>query len=168
MNYHALVIGIDEYPLLRRMTPGGQPLGDLKGCVNDARRMAQVLCQRYLFPAAHVTLLINEQASREGILGGLADLLRRIDPGDVAVMFDDRNRFVAVGLWDPGSPIRIKVLQASTPVEVGAELWNDRLAHALARRRPPLVRLPSSSRCSPNQPTRTADVSGDACILSSS
>ncbi len=56
------------------------------------------------------------------------------DPGDVAVMFDDRNRFVAVGLWDPGSPIRIKVLQASTPVEVGAELWNDRLAHALARR----------------------------------
>ncbi len=87
MNYHALVIGIDEYPLLRRMTPGGQPLGDLKGCVNDARRMAQVLCQRYLFPAAHVTLLINEQASREGILGGLADLLRRIDPGDVAVIF---------------------------------------------------------------------------------
>ncbi len=56
------------------------------------------------------------------------------ESGDVAVMFDDRNRFVAVGLWDPGSPIRIKVLQSSTPVDVGAELWNDRLAHALARR----------------------------------
>ncbi|HPU40649.1 MAG TPA: hypothetical protein PLS63_13845, partial [Microthrixaceae bacterium] len=37
------------------------------------------------------------------------------ESGDVAVMFDDRNRFVAVGLWDPGSPIRIKVLQSSTP-----------------------------------------------------
>jgi 23S rRNA (cytosine1962-C5)-methyltransferase len=56
------------------------------------------------------------------------------EPGDVAVMFDDRRRFVAVGLWDPGSPIRIKVLQSSGPVDVGPELWNDRLAHALAHR----------------------------------
>ena len=87
MNYHALVIGIDQYPLLRRTTPDGQPLGELKGCVNDARRMAQVLCQRYLFPAAQVTLLLNEQATREGILGGLADLLRRIEPGDIVVIF---------------------------------------------------------------------------------
>lgn len=56
------------------------------------------------------------------------------EPGDVAVIFDDRKRFVAVGLWDPRSPIRIKVLHASTPVQVGPELWNDRFAHALARR----------------------------------
>ncbi len=56
------------------------------------------------------------------------------DPGDVAVVFDDRNRFVAVGLWDPTSPIRIKVLQSGNPVDVGPDLWNDRLAHALARR----------------------------------
>lgn len=87
MNYHALIIGIDQYPLLRRTLPGGPLLGDLKGCVNDARLIAQVLCQRYLFPAAQVSLLINEQATREGILRGLDDLLHRIDPGDVAVVF---------------------------------------------------------------------------------
>lgn len=56
------------------------------------------------------------------------------EPGDVAVIFDDRKRFVAVGLWDPRSPIRIKVLHSSNPVQVGPDLWNDRLAHALARR----------------------------------
>lgn len=56
------------------------------------------------------------------------------EPGDVAVIFDDRRRFVAVGLWDPRSPIRIKVLHAASPVTVGADLWHDRLAHALAHR----------------------------------
>ena len=56
------------------------------------------------------------------------------EPGDLAVVFDERRRFAAVGLWDPASPIRIKVLQSSHPVEMGPELWNDRLAHALAHR----------------------------------
>ncbi len=56
------------------------------------------------------------------------------DPGDVAVIFDERRRFVAVGLWDPRSPIRIKVLHAASPVTVDADLWHDRLAHALAHR----------------------------------
>ena len=56
------------------------------------------------------------------------------EPGDVAVIFDDRRRFVAVGLWDPRSPIRIKVLHAASPVTVDADLWHDRLAHALAHR----------------------------------
>ena len=29
-------------------------------------------------------------------------------PGDLAVIFDDRRRFAAVGLYDPTSPIRVR------------------------------------------------------------
>ncbi len=55
-------------------------------------------------------------------------------PGDLAVVFDDRRRFAAIGLWDPGSPIRIRILQRGTPRPVDAGLWHDRVGDALARR----------------------------------
>lgn len=55
-------------------------------------------------------------------------------PGDLAVVFDDRRRFVAIGLWDPTSPIRIRVLQHRTPVTVDDGLWRARVHAALARR----------------------------------
>jgi 23S rRNA (cytosine1962-C5)-methyltransferase len=41
-------------------------------------------------------------------------------PGDLAVVFDDRRRFVAIGLWDPASPIRLKILHAGPPVTIDA------------------------------------------------
>lgn len=59
------------------------------------------------------------------------------EPGDLAVVFDDRRRFVAVGLWDPTSPIRIKVLHAGTPRPVDASLWRDRLRSAASLRAEP-------------------------------
>ena len=31
-------------------------------------------------------------------------------PGDLAVIFDDDRRFLAVGLYDPDSPIRVRIL----------------------------------------------------------
>lgn len=54
--------------------------------------------------------------------------------GDLAVIFDDRRRFVAIGLYDPGSPIRIKVLHRGRPTPVDASWWSDRIAAALALR----------------------------------
>lgn len=54
--------------------------------------------------------------------------------GDVAVVFDDRRRFVAVGLWDPSSPIRLRVLHAGSPRSIDAGLWRERVAAAAARR----------------------------------
>lgn len=56
------------------------------------------------------------------------------EPGDLAVIFDDRRRFVAVGLWDPASPIRIRVLHAGDPLPVDRALWHRRLAAASRRR----------------------------------
>ena len=58
--------------------------------------------------------------------------------GDLAVVFDSDRKFAAVGLFDPDSPIRIKVLHHGRPVTIDAEFWSQRFA-AAAERRAPLV-----------------------------
>jgi 23S rRNA (cytosine1962-C5)-methyltransferase len=55
-------------------------------------------------------------------------------PGDLAVIFDDQRRFAAIGLWDPDSPVRVKVLHAGAPTTIDADWWRGTLAAALDRR----------------------------------
>lgn len=55
-------------------------------------------------------------------------------PGDLAVVFDARREFVAIGLWDPASLIRIKMLHAGAPVQIDADFWLQRVTAALDRR----------------------------------
>lgn len=54
--------------------------------------------------------------------------------GDLAVVFDERRRFAAIGLWDPASPIRVKILHAGSPTAVDRDFWRGRIAAALAAR----------------------------------
>ncbi len=56
--------------------------------------------------------------------------------GDLAVVFDDDRKFAAIGLWDPGSPLRVRVLHAGRPRTVDATFWHEQLAAALSRRQP--------------------------------
>lgn len=54
--------------------------------------------------------------------------------GELAVVFDRRDRFLALGLYDPLSPIRLRVLHHGKPVTVEEAWWRARLASALERR----------------------------------
>jgi len=54
--------------------------------------------------------------------------------GDLAVIFDNDRNFVAIGLWDPGSPIRIRVLHHGKPVTIDGGFWRRRITEALERR----------------------------------
>lgn len=54
--------------------------------------------------------------------------------GDLAVVFDDRRRFAAIGLWDPASPIRVRVLHHGRPRQIDADFWTGRLLDAHERR----------------------------------
>jgi 23S rRNA (cytosine1962-C5)-methyltransferase len=56
-------------------------------------------------------------------------------PGDLAVLFDERRDFAAIGLWDPASPIRVKVLHAGSPRPIDDGFFRDRIADAVALRR---------------------------------
>ncbi len=55
-------------------------------------------------------------------------------PGDLAVIFDDRKRFLAIGLYDPTSPLRVRVLQHGEPAPVDTAWLRSRLAAAAALR----------------------------------
>ena len=57
-------------------------------------------------------------------------------PGDLAVVFDRKRRFLAAGLLDPDSPIRVRVLQAGDPARIDASWFRGRLRAALSRRDP--------------------------------
>jgi 23S rRNA (cytosine1962-C5)-methyltransferase len=56
--------------------------------------------------------------------------------GDLAVLYDHRNRFLGVGLYDAQSPVRVKVLQSGQPAEINAEWFAQTLREALALRDP--------------------------------
>lgn len=60
-------------------------------------------------------------------------------PGDLAVAFDERKRFLGIGLWDPTSPIRLRVLHAGSPARIDGEWFAGKLAAALERRAPLLA-----------------------------
>ena len=55
-------------------------------------------------------------------------------PGDLAVVFDDNRKFAAIGLWDPHSPISLRILHVGKPTPIDEEFWHRAIAGALARR----------------------------------
>lgn len=55
--------------------------------------------------------------------------------GELGVIYDRRDRFLAIGLYDPESPIRVRVLHAGKPATLDAAWWSARLAQAVERRR---------------------------------
>src|SRR5438552_4474744 len=55
--------------------------------------------------------------------------------GELAAIYDRKNRFLAIGLFDPDSPLRVRVLHAGKPVAIDAAWWRERLRQAIARRR---------------------------------
>ncbi|MBW6512795.1 MAG: class I SAM-dependent rRNA methyltransferase [Desulfuromonadaceae bacterium] len=57
-------------------------------------------------------------------------------PGDLAVVFDSKRRFVAVGLYDPCSPIRMRALRIGKPGPINRAFFAERIARALERRLP--------------------------------
>ncbi len=55
-------------------------------------------------------------------------------PGTLAVIFDKSRAFAAIGLWDPTSPIRLRVLHEGRPVQIDQGYWTDRVRGAYDRR----------------------------------
>jgi len=64
------------------------------------------------------------ESNREGVLG------------DLAVIYDRNNKFLALGLYDPQSPIRLRVLHAGKPAQADREWWLQRVRAAKEKRLP--------------------------------
>ena len=54
--------------------------------------------------------------------------------GEIAAIYDRQNKFLALGLFDPRSPIRIRVLHQGKPVTLDAPWWQARWESAVNRR----------------------------------
>ena len=51
-------------------------------------------------------------------------------PGDLAVIFDDKRRFLGIGLYDPTSAIRVRILQSREPATINADWFQNKLIAA--------------------------------------
>jgi Caspase domain len=76
----ALVVGIDKY----RFTDAFK---QLEGAEKDALAIQDLLIRKYEFPPAGIEMLVNEQATREGILTALQRLVDRTGNGDEVVFY---------------------------------------------------------------------------------
>jgi 23S rRNA (cytosine1962-C5)-methyltransferase len=54
--------------------------------------------------------------------------------GELAVIFDRNDKFLAIGLFDPESPMRVRVLHTGKPATIDTPWWQGRLQQTLARR----------------------------------
>jgi 23S rRNA (cytosine1962-C5)-methyltransferase len=58
------------------------------------------------------------------------------ESGDVAVIYDRKGELLALGLYDPDSPIRVRVLHRGGPRKIDAAFFADRVRAAAAERAP--------------------------------
>ena len=54
--------------------------------------------------------------------------------GELAVIYDRKDRFLATGLFDPDSPIRVRLLHVGKPRAIDRDWWSERLTRALEAR----------------------------------
>lgn len=54
--------------------------------------------------------------------------------GDLAVVYDSNNEFLAIGLYDPESEIRLRILKTSNPVDIDNAFFEERFNKALVLR----------------------------------
>jgi 23S rRNA (cytosine1962-C5)-methyltransferase len=81
---------------------------------------------------------VAEKIVRSGHPWLFADSIREQNrpgvTGELAVIYDRRDQFLAAGLFDADSPIRVRILHAGRPQNIDADWWRARLDAALARR----------------------------------
>jgi 23S rRNA (cytosine1962-C5)-methyltransferase len=66
--------------------------------------------------------------------GSIVDVRPEGVAGELAVVFDRRRRFAGIGLYDPASPIRVKMLHHGRPTTIDEAWFGARIDAALDRR----------------------------------
>ena len=56
--------------------------------------------------------------------------------GDLAVIFDKKRKFIGIGLYDPDSMIRVRILRVLKPATIGQQFFEEKLNTANQRRAP--------------------------------
>lgn len=111
----AVIIGINKYPFL-----GGS---DLDGSVNDAIGYKAVLLERFGFDEDQVTLLVDEAATHDAILGALDRLVATVHDGDPVVLtYSGHGRRIQ----DPDSREPDRMDETFVPADSGSGFFPNR------------------------------------------
>jgi 23S rRNA (cytosine1962-C5)-methyltransferase len=93
--------------------------------------------------SAPKTLRLRLRPTAESIVRGghpwvFADSIKEQNregaPGELAVIFDRNDKFLAVGFYDPDSPIRVRILHVGKPIKIDGAFWKSRFDAAIAKR----------------------------------
>ena len=103
-------------------------------------------------PALKVRLLPRaETAVRAGhpwvFAESIKEQSRQGNAGETVIVYDRRDRFLALGLYDPDSPIRLRILHVGPPVHLDRNWWKLRAEAALARRQGHFTTSTNGLRC---------------------
>ncbi len=79
-NKTALLIGINKYPFLANFA-------QLKGCENDVLAIEQILEQKFEFPKANIHTLLDEDATRLGILDAMKSVAAGCGEDDTILFY---------------------------------------------------------------------------------
>lgn len=114
-----------------------------------------------------------ERAIRGGHPWVFSDSIRESnrpgDLGELAVIFDRTDRFLAVGLYDPGSPLAVRILHTGKPAAIDDAWWRARLGEALRRREGRFEPATDAYRCvygeSDGLPGLVVDRYAETCVV---
>jgi 23S rRNA (cytosine1962-C5)-methyltransferase len=89
--------------------------------------------------------------------------------GELAVIFDRKDQFLAVGLFDADSPMRVRILHTGKPQAIDTPFWERRVRDAFRRREGLFDSRTTGYRCingeSDGWPGLVLDRYGDTCVL---
>jgi hypothetical protein len=92
---HLLVMAADQY----------QSWAQLTNAVSDAKKIINVLQEKYGFKEENIYTLFNEQVTRDGMVQSLTDVLQKVKPADNLVIYysghGDFNTALKEGYWVP-------------------------------------------------------------------
>ncbi len=101
--------------------------------------------------------------------GSVREQNREGASGELAAIYDRHDRFLAIGLYDPESPLRVRVLHAGKPETIDAAWWRRHLDEAIARRAGLFDERTTGYRCingeSDGWPGLVLDRYGDTHVL---
>ena len=101
---------------------------------------------------------------------GITKVSKEGKAGDLAIIFDNKkNKFLAIGLYDPFSPIRVKVLQANKSANINEAWFENKIQSAYDKRLPLLQTKTNSYRLiygeNDGLPSLIADVYDDVLVM---
>ncbi|WP_183496348.1 class I SAM-dependent rRNA methyltransferase [Neolewinella aquimaris] len=102
--------------------------------------------------------------------GAVASVKGEGKAGDLAIIFDrKKDKFIGVGLYDPDSPIRIRVLHQGEPVKIDTAFFSDRIQAARKLRLPLLKKNTNGYRLihgeNDGMPGLIVDVYADVAVV---